>query len=224
MDTIEFENFAQFHDAIQRGYSEHRLYRGVKDSSYLPRPQIGWIPLRACDTNRREVEAIMFDRFKREAVPHSSTRPTNDWEWLGLGQHHGLPTRLLDWTLNPLVALYFAVSEEVPSSVEKSAVFILESIQTVEIRADRSPFEVPYEARLDLPHVSPRLTAQAGVFTIHPNPEKEFVTNVTSILIPHRLRRDIKRTLHRYGISLKTLFPGLDGVAMHLRWTRSGIF
>ena len=38
------------------------------------------------------------------------------------------------------------------------------------------------------------------------------------------LRRDLKKTLHRYGMNLRTLFPGLDGIATHIRWARSGIY
>jgi hypothetical protein len=52
----------------------------------------------------------MLDDFKRKARPFVDRDLKNDFEWLFLMQHHGVPTRLLDWTTNALVALYFAVS------------------------------------------------------------------------------------------------------------------
>ena len=52
----------------------------------------------------------MLDEFKCRARPFVVANVNNDFEWMFLAQHHGLPTRLLDWSTNALVALYFAAS------------------------------------------------------------------------------------------------------------------
>ncbi len=51
----------------------------------------------------------MLESFKRKAVPFLNDKPKNDFEWLFIMQHHGVPTRLIDWTTNAMVALYFAI-------------------------------------------------------------------------------------------------------------------
>lgn len=78
-------------------------FRGVTNNQYQLVPSLGRLPY-ALDQER-----ALINVFKQNAVQFLDQRPPNQWEWLFLARHHGVPTRLLDWTESPLIGLYFAV-------------------------------------------------------------------------------------------------------------------
>src|SRR5690242_20596727 len=76
------------------------VFRGHADGRYKLLSSVGR-NAHTSDTRARYEES-MFNMFRRESQGYLPSVPGSDWDWLALAQHHGLPTRLLDWTYNPL--------------------------------------------------------------------------------------------------------------------------
>ena len=56
------------------------------------------------------IEGLIMDDFKRQSPPFTEFEPKSPWDWLALAQHHGLPTRLLDWSYHPTDIWHYASS------------------------------------------------------------------------------------------------------------------
>lgn len=92
-------------------------YRGVAKKSYLPLPKIYW-------KNAMKHESALEHFFLVSYKSYIENTNLTAWEIFALMQHHGLPTRLLDWSESALIALYFALTSE-PSSTAYRAVWVL---------------------------------------------------------------------------------------------------
>jgi hypothetical protein len=197
------------------------IFRGMARVDDLLIPSIGRCPPPKVHT-REKAEQRIFRRFKERVLPYLTFLPRDDWEWLAVAQHHGLPTRLLDWSRNPLVALYFAVERDLN---EDSAIYVFSHGAIVDKDADPDPFAVKRVLRFQPPAISDRIVQQAGLFTVHPSPEIPLADpKLTKARIPSAARRELKRELFKLGISRGSLFPGLDGAVADITWEGTGIY
>lgn len=223
MNILTLPSLDKLH-LVFRGYRSHDgmgyWFRGHSDASWELLPKAGrkeyLLP------NNRDLGR--FNAWCQQAVAYS-TLPSSPIERLALAQHHGLATRLLDWTKNPLVACYFACCEH--QSVD-GAVYMYE----IPERLFTEDTTIDQMKNLEgvfgyMPSaIAPRVLNQKGLFTVHCDAMQPIDvessridnedSNLVKLVIPANLKNDVLTLLDDYGIDRAMLFPDLDGLSAHI--------
>lgn len=119
---VRIESIGDLVEALAPFTSDHDdiyWYRGQSSSRWELQPKVGR------DRKWKQNEHELLIRFKQDAARTLPTTPQSKWEWLSLAQHYGLPTRLLDWTESPLIALFFACQPNPETDSEDGTFWVL---------------------------------------------------------------------------------------------------
>ena len=234
MSTWE-DTLKELDDALQSMRGTEPLFRGHANDSWSLLPGLGRRPL-------KEVENPLYYDFTSKGH-HLLGRPENTWHSLFLMQHHGVPTRLLDWSSSFAVALYFALK----GAMTDCAVWVLDPYQLNQetigvfglcyLPIDFPPGYEKYFVDSHNPHghfgtfpapavalgadaTTPRILAQQGYFTLHRDldvPLNEVCSSaLKKVGVPQSAHKDARHFLRLAGMNEYSLFPDMDGLARHL--------
>lgn len=189
------------------------------------------------------LEQLMLEEFARSTPGFSRINVDLDkWDRLAVAQHHGLPTRLLDWTFGALPALWVAVKDGPQMGHENGVVWFLRTVPAdfINFGDEVLPYKSTTKAvtpfnlqrtRIFRPRlIAERIAAQRGIFTVHKalkgrqdpflplEKNSAFSKRLVKIHIPSESFDKLRKQLDFCGINEATVFPDLDGPCGHLTW------
>lgn len=221
--TKTAKSVTDFTGLFLNGLRSSTLFRGHRESEWDLLPLIDRVDHGGL--SRDDHERLMIQEFEKMSRSVREIPYPNSWELYAVARHHGIPTRLLDWSESPLSALFFAtLGESKRDSAVWSYCYIAKD-KALDTNACDTPLKVTDIILYDPPQLHPRIIGQSGKFTVHPSPSQDFEQwpgFLNQIIIPKENRVQIRHDLFRLGIHYHNLFPDLDGIGKHIynTWCR----
>lgn len=215
---IEAGNFLEFHNIVDEYSGSNYIFRGQSYFDWDLIPKVGRDKF-----NKTIPSIIREDQLLNSWLRYSShlvtKQPIDKWDSLSLAQHHGLATRLLDWTKNPLIALYFATCTL--ETDHDSAVYIFDFDDIVLTTDIIDPFEIDFSGVFFPKGITARVISQRGIFTISHDPTKSLdkllpFRNFIKLRIKKNSKFLIQKKLEQYGINEFSIYQDLDNLSSYL--------
>lgn len=215
-----------------QGHMPETMYRGQTNADWKLLPSLARFTKYVDGGYDRiiDLESHLVEQYLQYSVPLQDMRNISFIEQLIHCQHYGLPTRLLDWSTNPLKALYFAVENPLEDRFD-GVVHVLQTSGWWE--GTKHMNEIKSLKAFFPELLNERVSAQDGCFVAFPLPEtgmeiselteKNYPKEVKflySVEIPKKSKREIRRQLAVLGVTHRTIYPGLDGIA---KWVKSNL-
>lgn len=201
-------------DYVEKACAErcaNSIFRGVEDMAHRLLPPLGRTPRGSLV--KEEEERAMLERFRQKGMPYvAEGARLSPGDWAALAYEHRLPGRLLAWTHLPLVALWHACQ----GSIKVAGVVYVHPVGRL---AEAKPADPLGGSRVSLlvPGCPLAGVAPGTVYTLHPNPRKEWAPrSLLALHVSGLLKRHLRRDLERLGIDDAVVNPGLTGVARAL--------
>jgi hypothetical protein len=251
------KNLFKFNGIDKDRFHSKYAYRGISNCNYgleTSLQRIGKKP--------SEVEEDLIRDFQKYSPIHTLLGDyDNIWNWISLGQHHGLPTRLLDWTFSPYIALHF-MSENTKSYDVNGVIWMVDCLKLKNYLPDILKEKLKKKTDLSFttkelkeligdsieqiksfkksnrnrnrnrliffepPSIDGRIVNQFALFSFMLDPDADKLvwlnkhpTLYKKIIIPKKLKWEIRDKLDQANISERIMYPGLDGISKCLaRW------
>jgi hypothetical protein len=199
------------------------IFRGQSNSDWKLEPSFDrtFYNLSTNDKNEAMKEMLRIFRYECEGMDVPEALWTDEIKALALGQHYGLPTRLLDWTDSPYIAAFFAFSD----AISNRAINKYVSIWALDTRVDAIWNEESGVKIINVPSIgNMRLRNQYGKFTLLKTPFnclEDYVTHFREEIVPLKKyliasssARDAISDLDAMGINHSRIYPELIGCAL----------